>query len=110
MELSSGRSDLLTVKDVFEIKEDYRTGHEPGLVAVLDRLVSPDPASLIGKAALVQSPGGEMLRLRIDEAKDHGAVNSLFFKGLTPAEVPIGSRIEIQAEREKVSGTVVLRS
>jgi hypothetical protein len=96
VERSSVQGNLLVVKDVFEIKEQYRTGHEPGLVAVLDRLVSQDPTLLIGKAALVQTPGGGILRLRIDGARDHGVVNSLFFKSLTTADVPIGSSIEIR--------------
>lgn len=95
MERSSDQGDVLMVKDVFEIKEQHRTGHEPGLVAVLDRLVSQDPTRLIGKAALVQTPGGGILRLRIDGARDHGVVNSLFFKSLTTTDVPIGSSIEI---------------
>ena len=85
---------MAEVRDVFEIKESYRTGHEPGLVVVLDRLVSKASTLLVGKVALVQTPGG-ILRLKIDGARDHGVANSLFFKSLTISDVPIGSRIEI---------------
>ena len=95
MELSSDQGNSLMVKDVFEIKEQYRTGHVPGLVTVLDRLVSHDPILLIGKKAIVRTPSGEKLRLKIDGARDHGVVNSLFFKNLTTTDVPIGSSVEI---------------
>ena len=93
----SGRSgSMAEVKDVFEIKESYRTGHEPGVVAVLDRVLAGDLTTLTGKIAVVSSPGGPALRSRVDGAKDHGAATSLFFRDLTPADIPVGSRIAIE--------------
>jgi len=86
------------VKEVFEIKDQHRTGHAPGLVTVLDRLVSQDPTLLVGKRAVIRTPGGKTLCLRIDGARDHGVVNSLFFTSLTTTDVPIGSGVEIREE------------
>ena len=96
MELLSGQSRSLVVKDVFEIKERYGTGHELGIVAVLDHLVTQDPTLLVGMVALFQFPGGGTLRARIDGARDHGVANSLFFKNMTTADVPIGSAVYIE--------------
>jgi hypothetical protein len=67
-------------------------------VAVLDRLITEDPASLVGKMASIQTPSGGALRARIDGARDHGAVNSLFFKSMTTADVPVGSAVKIHPD------------
>jgi hypothetical protein len=89
---------MAEVKDVFEIKESYRTGHEPGVVAVLDRVLTREPTALTGKIAVISTPGGAALRPRVDGAKDHGAATSLFFKDLTSADIPVGSRVAIEGE------------
>jgi hypothetical protein len=89
---------LLIVNDVFEIMEQYATGHEPGLVAILNRIISQDPAFLVGKIALIQTPAGGELRARIDDAREHGAANSLFFRRMKAPDVPVGSAIYIEEE------------
>ena len=85
---------------IFEIKAAHGTGHDPGLVAVLDRLVTQDPALLVGKVALIEPPGRGRLRARIDGARGHGAANSLFFKSMTIADVPVGSAVHIEEQAE----------
>jgi hypothetical protein len=89
------------VKDVFEIKAAHGTSHDPGLVAVLDRLVTQDPTVLVGKVALIEPPGRGRLRVRIDGARGHGAANSLFFKSMTIADVPVGSAVQIEEQADK---------
>ena len=89
---------MTLVKDIFEIRAEYATGHEPGLVAVLDQTVADSPASLVGRIATVRTPANRVFRARIDGARDHGTVHSLFFKALTPADISVGSRIEIGDE------------
>jgi hypothetical protein len=87
------------IKDVFEIKEKYNAGHDPGLVVVLDALTARNPEVLAGFIPTVQTPSGEALHLSIDEAEEHGSVNSLFFKGLVREDIPVGSSITIAPER-----------
>jgi hypothetical protein len=87
------------VKEAFEIKAAYKTGHEPGLVVVLDRAVSRQPAELTGSTAAIRTPSGNLVRVRIDEAKDHLAATSLFFRHLNPGDVPAGSVVEISDEK-----------
>lgn len=87
------------MKDAFEIKAGYKTGHEPGLVVVLDRVVSQQPADLIGRMAVVRTPSGNLVRVRIDEGKDHIAATSLFFRHLNLGDVPAGSVVEISDEQ-----------
>jgi hypothetical protein len=70
-------------------------------VAVLDRLVTQDPTVLVGKVALIEPPGRGRLRVRIDGARGHGAANSLFFKSMTIADVPVGSAVQIEEQADK---------
>ena len=92
----SGESEaIVLVKDAFVINESYGTGHAPGLVVVLDALVTRDPSWLVGSTAWVRVPSGKEFKLRIDEAKDHGSVNSLFFGGLSVDTLPVGSELTI---------------
>jgi hypothetical protein len=88
----------MKVKDAFEIKEKHLTGHESGLVVVLDTLAARNPKVLEGRTATIRTPAGEVLSLPIDEAKEHGPVNSLFFKGLVREDVPVDSDISIDQE------------
>lgn len=88
-------SETATVKDAFEIKATHGA-HEPGLVVVLDRVVNPQPANLTGKTALIRTPAGDLLHVGIDEAKDHIAATSLFFRNMNPGTVPVGSTVEIK--------------
>jgi len=73
----------MKIKDIWEIKPECQGEHEPGLVVILDRLIAKNPTDLVGKIVTVRIPTGEMRKLSIDEAKEHGLVNSLFFRRLT---------------------------
>ena len=86
----------MRIKDKFEIKEGHQTGHAPGLVVVLDALAADDPRTLVGQFAAVRAPTGQVARFRIEEAKNHGPVNSLFFRDVSTEEVPLGSEVIIQ--------------
>jgi hypothetical protein len=89
------RSEAAVVRDAFEIKPQFGLAHESGLVTVLDRVVS-EPAFLAGKTAVIETPMGGSGRFKIDEAKDHIAATSLFFKNLTQKDIPVGSRVSIE--------------
>lgn len=95
MERSFVPGSTVLIKDVFEIKPQYGTGHEPGLVVVLDRVVAANPGLLIGKMALIRTPDGGSFKARIEDARDHGPASSLFVRCLRPADVPIGSEVVI---------------
>jgi hypothetical protein len=96
VEHSSGQNNTAIVKDTFEIKAEHNTGHEPGLVVVLDRMLMAPPGYLTGKHAILESTLGEIHVARIDEAKEHGTVNSLFFRNLKMDAVYVGSPVRIQ--------------
>ncbi len=85
----------MKIKDTFEIKAKHKTGHEPGLVVVLDTPIVEDPGKLVGQIACIWLPSGNTLELPIDEAKEHGAANSLFFRGLAPDDIPVGCEIKV---------------
>ena len=88
----------MKIKDVFEIKESHQTGHAPGVVVVLDTLLSADAPRLAGRMATIHAPSGEVLQLVIDEAKQHGSVNSLFFRNLTRTDIPAEGDITVCLE------------
>lgn len=90
---SLGQNEAYRVKDTFEITAQHGTGHAPGLVVVLDRQIVV--GNLSGTDALIRSPDGSTSHLTIDEAKDHLAATSLFFKGRTIKDVPVDSQVEI---------------
>ena len=83
----------MKIKDMFEIKQ--KAGHGPGLVVVLDALLAEDPSKLIGQMACIWLPSGDVLEVRIDEAKEHGRVNSLFFRKLAGNDIPVGCEIKV---------------
>ena|SRR5438309_835888 len=85
----------MKIKDIFEIKPEYPAGHEPGLVVILDGLIAKDPTDLVGRVVTVRIPTGEMRKLSIDEAKEHGLVNSLFFRRLTLKDIPMDCEITV---------------
>jgi hypothetical protein len=66
-----------------------------GVVVVLDMVVTDKPDSLRGRMAEIATPAG-VIRHRIDAAKDHGTATSLLLLDLTRADVPIGSRVEVE--------------
>jgi peptidyl-tRNA hydrolase len=88
----------MKVKEAFEIQAGFQTGHAPGLVVVLDILADKDSRRLVGQKAVVRTPHGTELRLNIDEAKEHGLVNSLFFRNLGRDDIPPGSDIRLESE------------
>lgn len=83
------------VKDSFEICAEYKSGHAIGLVVVLDRKATEEAHSLTGRPVQVSRPNGSILHLMVDEAKDHLAATSLFFRGISIKDVPILSQIRI---------------
>jgi hypothetical protein len=85
----------MRVNDTFEIKAGFHTGHTPGLVVVLDTLLTRDPSWLAGGTACIRTPVGSELCLSIAEAKEHGPVNSLFFRDLGRDAIPVGCEITI---------------
>jgi hypothetical protein len=88
----------MRIQETFEIKPAYNTGHVPGLVVVLDTLITKDPHSLVGKRVMVRTSFGEVSHLCIDEAKEHGPVNSLFFRNLVQGDIPLDAEIGIQQD------------
>ena|SRR6266446_2896747 len=86
----------MLVKDTFEIKPEHHSGHVAGLVVVLDTLATSEVEKLSGRLVTIRIPSGKVLQLPIDEAKEHGPVNSLFFKGLTRKDIPINSEISLE--------------
>jgi hypothetical protein len=99
----------MKIKDLFEIKEEYKTGHEPGLVIVLDTLIPQDPTDLVGRIAEIQIPTKGNIRLPIQEVQHHGTATSLFFPGLARENIPLGSEIVI-APRPAFESTKSSRS
>ncbi len=102
MGLASGRSlgplradDEVGVQvvDTIEMKESYGIDHAPGVVAILGDCRPADPRGYVGRAARIRTPDGLSRLARIDGARDHGTTISLFFRGLAPADVPIGASI-----------------
>lgn len=85
----------MRVKDSFELKEAYQTGHPPGLVIVLDLLITKEARNLVGQVAFIRTPDGQTAHYCIDEAKEHGPVNSLFFRDLKQEMIPIDSVVAI---------------
>jgi len=88
----------MKIQEIFEIKEVHQTGYTPGVVVVLDTLLTADASRLVGRTATIHAPSGEVVQLAIDEAKEHGPVNSLFFRNLTRTDIPAGSDITICLE------------
>ena len=89
------------------IRDNYQTGHEPGVVVVLDTLVNRDPSLLVGCMARIQTGSGEEIQVPIAGAKEHGPVNSLFFHGLDGDDIPPGCEITIAIPAaEKFAGAM----
>jgi len=92
---SADQNKRFLVRDVFEIKEEYPTGHALGVVVVLDQQVVSDPAMLVGKHAVICAPDGRILSLEVDDAQDHLAATSLFFRNNRVDDTPLGSQVMI---------------
>ncbi len=91
--------ETVPVREVIDLDASYHLDHEPGVVLVLDAFVVEDVSSLIGQYVQVRT-ASRRRRLRIDDARDHGTTISLFFGGLTSADVPVGSLVEVGACRK----------
>lgn len=85
----------MRVVDAFPIETKYAVTHAPGLVVVLDVRLPGAPAALRGLLAEVTSPNGRRSTLTIDDAKDHGASTSLYFRGLRADDIPVGSYVSV---------------
>ena len=95
MALSFGQNEVFSVRESFEVKTQYATGHAHGLVIVLDRRIGIDLSLVTEMDAIVRLPNGDSVRYTIDEAKDHLAASSLFFSGKIKKDVPDGATIVI---------------
>lgn len=84
--------------DVIEMKESLRVGHAPGVVAVLDAFPAEDARAFLGRSVRLRAPSGRAVAAKVEGIRDHGTTISLFFRGLTPADLPAGSRIEFDGE------------
>jgi len=82
------------VIDTIEMKRSLGITHAPGVVAVLDAFPSADPQSFIGRGVRISTPAGRERTARVEGVRDHGTTISVFFGGLTRADLPVGSRIE----------------
>lgn len=105
MGLASGRSakpsraaprrDRAKVVDTIEMKESLGISHAPGIVTVLDDFQMARPEILIGRRVMICRPDGSELVATIEAVRDHLRTMSLFFRGLTTAEIPLGSSIDL---------------
>lgn len=93
---SFNQNERFQIRDMFEIKEEWSSDHEPGLVVVLDQRLHAELADLIGEQAVVYKPDGTSLRVEIDEAQDHLTATSLFFKNKRQDDIPTGSQVMIE--------------
>jgi predicted aconitase with swiveling domain len=85
-----------TVTDTIAIDPYRGAGVDlTGVVLVLDTLLPSPPGSLVGRWVLLRS-GDRERRERIFAATHHGTASSLLLLGLTRADVPIGSWVEVE--------------
>ena len=105
MGLASGRSakptrvaarhDGALVVDLIEMKESLGLSHAPGIVAVLKRFPMANPEILVGRRVSIRRPDGAERVESVEAVRDHGTTTSLFFRGLIPGDIPIGSSIDL---------------
>jgi hypothetical protein len=88
-------SGSIGIIDTIEMKESLRIAHAPGVVAVLDAFPAAEPEAFVGRAVRLRTPDGRSLPARVEAVRDHGATISFFFRGLTRADIPVGSRVEL---------------
>jgi hypothetical protein len=94
---SQQRADVpasVGIIDTIVMKESLAIDHAPGVVTVLDSFPSADPQVFVGRAVDLRSPAGGVQTAQIDAVRDHGTTISFFFRGLTAADIPVGSRLE----------------
>jgi hypothetical protein len=85
----------MTVMDSFEIKGRVAMEYgSAGVVVVLAGDAPTEEPLEVGKPVLILRSDGWMRRSVMGEVKEHGiGGRSVFLKGLTGEEVPIGSRL-----------------
>lgn len=86
---------VVRVIDTIEVNASHPVDHAPGLVAILDNYRPANMTDLIGRVVGLRDDAGRTTTARIDDVRDHGATISLFFAGLSKAEVPVGSWVEL---------------
>ena len=105
MELASGpsvkssraavRRDGAKVVDTIEMKESLGISHAPGVVAVLGEFPMAEPEILVGRQVSIRRPDGVESIAVVEAVRDHTTTTSLFFRGFTKTDVPIGSFIDL---------------
>lgn len=65
-----------------------------GVLAVVDPADRTDPSGLAGAKVTVMRPNATCLELRVDHAEAPSGTLGIFFRGLSPTDVPRGSTIE----------------
>ncbi len=104
MGLASGRSPAtqplesrrgIGIVETIAMKEGMGIVLAPGLVVILESFPSADPQAFVGREVRLLTPEGGDSSRRIAAIRDHGTTISVFFPGLTRAEVPVGSRIVV---------------
>lgn len=83
------------VRDLVEVRSSYGLDYPAGLGVILDSCPMDDPATLVGRSACIRVRGHEPRLVRIADVRDHLTTISLFFQGLTAADVPIGSTVSV---------------
>jgi len=86
------------VVDAIEIKPSHGLPHASGVAAVLDAFPAVAPRDYVGRTVHIRTPAGSELTAKVGDVRDHRTTISLFFEGLTRSDVPIGSRLEFEAE------------
>ena len=82
------------IVDIIEMKQSLQIAHAPGVVAVLDSFPSAAAQTFVGRDVRLLTPAGRELAVRVDAVREHGTTISFFFRGLTKADIPVGSRLE----------------
>lgn len=83
------------VLDAIAMREGIGHRYAPGVVVILDHLRPDDPDAYIGKRVHITNPSGRAFDAAVEAVRDHGVSISFFLRGLSKADVPIGSRVEI---------------
>jgi len=84
----------IPIIDIIDMKESLGIAHAPGVVVVLDSIRPSVPAGRVGRVIRLRTPSGTETLATVEAVRDHGTTVSLFFRGLSRAEIPAGSRVE----------------
>lgn len=83
--------------DMIEMRPSAGLAHAPGVVVVLEAYPSDDPEDSVGRDVRLCTPDGRRRIARIEAVRDHGVTISFFFRSLSKSDVPLGTRVELQA-------------